>query len=94
MVTLSQQLVSSLVLYAIVLSLLSAFMALLVRDMLYAVAQLARSQLMRPLFVYLLKLQRLRRAYGLSYSQAHRLVKLLKSTGSTKKALELLGVSQ
>lgn len=93
MVTLSQHdlqsVLSTLVLYAFVLSLLSAFLALMVRDMLYAVAQLAR-----PLFVYQVKLQRLRRAHGLSYSQARRLVQLMKSTDSSEKALELLGVSQ
>lgn len=77
-----QLLVSSLLLYGTLLSTLSALLALLLRDFLFFVCDVAR-----PLRVYLLKLQRLRRAYGLSYSQAHRLATLLKFRHSTRDAL-------
>jgi hypothetical protein len=67
MVTLSQHdlqsVVSSLVLFAIALSLLSAFMALMVRDMLYLVAQQVRA-----FGVYLVKLRLIRELVGCRFT--------------------------
>lgn len=89
MVTLSQQdlqsVVSSLVLYAGVLSLLSAFMALMVRDMLYAVLHQVRF-----LCVYLAKLRITRGARGVSIYRSFLLLKLMMLSRSTEKTLKLI----